>query len=188
MVGGAHPARRDLPGHPATLMNQAGSCCERPGVARVPGQPPRSRMEAQARFMLRCLWLVPLSGLPALLSSCGPPVPAPAEVSASTSGPGVAELDGNELLEEIERRVAESIARLRESAVALEYAAPDAPSGDRRVATGVVVNERGDVLSIRIDSPPSAVPILARDASGGRHRASWIAADAETGLTLLRIE
>jgi S1-C subfamily serine protease len=52
----------------------------------------------------------------------------------------------------------------------------------------VVINDRGDVLSIRIDSPAAAVPIVARDASGGRHPARWIAADAETGLTLLRID
>lgn len=148
-------------------------------------------METKARFMLRRLWLVILSGLAAALSSCGPPAPAPAEASASASGSGAGsgeELDGTVLLEAIERRVAESIARLRESAVALEYAAVDAPPGERRGATGVVVNERGDVVSIRIDSPPPAVPIVARDASGGRHRASWIATDTETGLTLLRID
>jgi S1-C subfamily serine protease len=98
------------------------------------------------------------------------------------------ELDDEAVLEAIERRVAESIKRLRESAVALEYALIDAPSGTRRVATGVVVNERGDVLSIRIDPPSSAVPIVAQDAAGGRHPARWIAADAETGLTLLRID
>jgi S1-C subfamily serine protease len=57
----------------------------------------------------------------------------------------------------------------------------------RRVATGVVINDLGDLLSIRIDPPPATVPVVARDASGRRHPAEWVAADADTGLTLLRI-
>ena len=74
----------------------------------------------------------------------------------------------------------------------------DGPPGSRRVATGVVINTRGDVLSIRIDRPLPGLGtssahrdgdslIVARDASGERHSALWIAADPETGLTLLRI-
>lgn len=152
--------------------------------------------------MLRYLWIVPLSVVPTILSSCGPPVPAssprataPARSGSSLEvlergGEDAAGTESNEadtLLERIERRVAESIVKLRESAVALEYAVADAPSGARRVATGVVVSDRGDVLSIRIDPPKPASPILARDASGGRHPARWVAADIETGLTLLRI-
>ena len=56
------------------------------------------------------------------------------------------------------------------------------------MATGVVINDRGDVLSVRIDPPP------VRCAGGGARRLGpsppgrWVAADAETGLTLLRIE
>ncbi len=124
-----------------------------------------------------------MSGPLAALSSCGPPVPAPAAGGDDTGDAGDAAL-----LETVERRVAKSIARARESAVALEYAVADAPSGARRVATGVVVNARGDVLSVRIDPPPSDAPVVARDASGRRHPAQWVAADAETGLTLLQID
>lgn len=140
--------------------------------------------------MPRFLRRIPLLGLLATLASCGVPAqgPVPDAEPRATAMSGGDEGSGSALLEEIERRVAESIARLRESAVALEYAAADAPSGVRRVATGVVVNERGDVLSIRIDAPPKSAPIVARDASGGRHPARWVAADTETGLTLLRID
>jgi S1-C subfamily serine protease len=89
--------------------------------------------------------------------------------------------------------------RARDSVVTLEYRGADGPDGARRVATGVVVNEHGDVLSVRIDRPVPApgeseaddesapARIAARDAFGRRHRASWIAADPDTGLTLLRI-
>ena len=64
------------------------------------------------------------------------------------------------------------------------------------MATGVVINNRGDVVSVRIDRPPpeqspplggNFVPIIARDFSGRRHAALWMAADPETGLTLLRL-
>jgi S1-C subfamily serine protease len=124
--------------------------------------------------------------------------------------------------ERMERQVLQAMRRVRESVVALEYTPSDGPAGSRRVATGVVINLDGDVLSIRIDRPgatssmaatrasasratgrgmnqePGAdarsgaatepVPtILARDASGRRHEARWLASDPETGLTLLRI-
>ncbi len=96
--------------------------------------------------------------------------------------------DRSDLQDDEERRLAEAIARARESAVTLEYTPADGPSKARRVATGVVINDAGDVLSIRIDPPPSAAPVIARDASGHRHPAQWVACDAETGLTLLRIK
>jgi serine protease Do len=99
-------------------------------------------------------------------------------------------------VERLERRVAAAIGRARESVVALEYTAVDAPPGTRRGATGVVINNRCEVLSVRID-PPAAVPapvvsgqgalIVARDFEGRRHSAHWVAADPETGLTLLRL-
>jgi serine protease Do len=96
--------------------------------------------------------------------------------------------DRSDLQDDEERRLAEAIARARESAVTLEYTPADGPSKARRVATGVVINDAGDVLSIRIDPPPSTAPVIARDASGHRHPAQWVACDAETGLTLLRIK
>ena len=65
--------------------------------------------------------------------------------------------------------------------------AADAPSGTRRVASGVVINAEGDVLSIRIDAPPASSPVVARVASGRRLPADWVASDPETGLTLLKI-
>jgi S1-C subfamily serine protease len=99
-------------------------------------------------------------------------------------------------LERWERQVAAAMARARESVVVLEYTAADAPAGTRRIATGVVINQRGEMLSVKIDPLVSAkpagigknsTPILARDYSGRRHFAHWIAADPETGLTLLQI-
>ncbi|MGZ3412436.1 MAG: S1C family serine protease [Isosphaeraceae bacterium] len=94
--------------------------------------------------------------------------------------------------------------RARDSVVALEYTALEGPPGSRRLATGVVINSRGDVLSVRIDPPSSSTSsapgpvstgsgatgpttIVAHDASGRRHPAHWVAADPETGLTLLQI-
>jgi serine protease Do len=55
------------------------------------------------------------------------------------------------------------------------------------MASGVVISEDGDVLSVRIDPPASSSPVLARDASGHRLPAQWVAADPQTGLTLLKI-
>ena len=98
--------------------------------------------------------------------------------------------------ERFEKKVAEAVGRARESVVTLEYTSAYAPVGSRRVATGVVINNRGDVVSVHIDPPPATqasplvgnqVPIVARDLSGRRHVARWVAADSETGLTLLRI-
>jgi serine protease Do len=99
-------------------------------------------------------------------------------------------------LERLERQMAAAIARARESVVTLEYTAPDAPPDTRRVATGVVINDRGEILSIRIDPPPTShrsvvaknsSRIVALDFAGRRHSVQWVAADPETGLTLLRL-
>ena len=123
--------------------------------------------------------LIPVLALSAL--SCSPADPG------ATAGVAEDEPAPPDLLDELERRTEEVGARARESAVALEYTAADAPSGARRVATGVVVNDQGEVLSIRIDRPPTAAPIVARDASGRRLPVHWVAEDPETGLTLLRL-
>ncbi len=99
------------------------------------------------------------------------------------------------------RRLSDGIDRAIASTVALEFGARD-PEGRLRVATGVVINDRGEVLSIRVAPPdpaststgvdgrmaPGRPEIRARDAAGHIHPAHWIAADALTGLTLLRIE
>ncbi len=99
-------------------------------------------------------------------------------------------------LERLEQQIAAAMARARESVVSLEYTASDAPTGTRRIATGVVINHRGEMLSVKIDPTVSAepagtgtspAPILARDYSGRRYVAHWIAADPETGLTLLQV-
>ena len=107
-------------------------------------------------------------------------------------------------LELLERQMSAGMIRARESVVALEYTALEGPPGSRRLATGVVINSRGDVLSVRIDPPSAATSsapgptstgsgvtghttIIAHDASGRRHLAHWVAADPETGLTLLQI-
>jgi serine protease Do len=101
-------------------------------------------------------------------------------------------------LERLEWRIAAAMSQARQSVVALEYTAADAAPGTRRMASGVVINHRGELLSVRIDAP-SAGPasgkgkgrkpatIVARDFSGRRHAVHWVAADPETGLTLLRL-
>ncbi len=98
-------------------------------------------------------------------------------------------LDSSAVLDALERQITEGVARARESAVALEYSADGAATGDRRKASGVVINNEGDVISVRIDAPSSvsSAPIVARVASGRRLTAQWVAADDETGLTLLKI-
>jgi S1-C subfamily serine protease len=99
-------------------------------------------------------------------------------------------------LERLDRQTAAGMLRARDSAVALEYTAGTGSPSARHIATGVVINSRGDVLSVRIDRPiagskPGVVSdyraIVARDAAGHRHLAHWIASDPESGLTLLRI-
>jgi S1-C subfamily serine protease len=97
-------------------------------------------------------------------------------------------------LERLEKRMAVGMKRARDSVVALEYKTVESPPGSRRLATGVVINSSGDVLSVRIDPPstvlsPSGIAaILARDAFGRKHAAKWVAGDPESGLTLLRID
>jgi S1-C subfamily serine protease len=101
-------------------------------------------------------------------------------------------------LERLEWRIAAAMSRARQSVVALEYTAAEAPHGTRRVASGVVINHLGELLSVRIDAPSVGLasgkekgrkpaPIVARDFSGRRHAVHWVAADLETGLTLLRL-
>jgi len=119
--------------------------------------------------------------------------------SAAADVAGVAEDDAAWLaaMERLERRVAAGAERARESVLALEYKANGAPAGARRVATGVVIDAMGSVLSIRIEPPAGSTGsanddegparIVARDALGRRHVAEWVAADPDTGLTLLRI-
>ncbi len=90
---------------------------------------------------------------------------------------------------EKDRRVGEAIRRARSATVTLEYEA-GGPSSSRRVASGVVINDQGDVLSIRIDPPADRdrPSIVASDDLGHRHPVKWLATDPETGLTLLRVE
>ena len=63
-------------------------------------------------------------------------------------------------LEQLERQMSAGMIRARDSVVALEYTAREGPPGSRRLATGVVINSRGDVLSVRID--PSVILHLLR--------------------------
>ena len=90
---------------------------------------------------------------------------------------------------EKDRRIGEAIRRARSSSVALEYET-GGPGSSRRVASGVVINDQGDVLSIRIDPPVDRErsSIVATDANGLRHPVKWLASDPETGLTLLRVD
>ncbi len=145
-------------------------------------------MPRQTRPRLFALGLAVTLALP----SCGPwsgPVASHRERAATSATTQVAApvSGGADTLDVLERRVSEVIDRTRESAVALEYTAADAPNGPRRVASGVVISQEGDVLSVRIDTPPSSSPVIARVASGRRLPARWIAADPETGLTLLKV-
>lgn len=144
--------------------------------------PPPPPDRATIPVLCTLLAILALGGLLATLPSCGFPAPAPA------SDHSAAETDDDAIVSALERRITDTILKVRGSAVALEYTGADAPSGTRRVATGVVLNDEGHVLSIRIDPPPPLAPIVARDATGKRHRAEWLAADIETGITLLRIK
>ena len=101
-------------------------------------------------------------------------------------------------LDRIEHRLADGMLRARDSVVTLEYAPAGGSPNSRRVATGVVINWCGDILSVRIDQPSRSGSsahgsthekqvIVARDAAGQRHGAEWVAIDPETGITLLRI-
>lgn len=95
-------------------------------------------------------------------------------------------------MERLERRMAAGMGRARESVVAIEYTASGGPADARSAAVGVVVDgRRGEVLSVGIERPAgepgAASTIIARDVFVRRHAAHWIAADPETGLTLLQI-
>ncbi len=118
-------------------------------------------------------------------------------------GPGVGTEELLAAWDHLERQIAAAIERARESVVELEYTPVDSPLGERRVASGVVISPRGEVLAVRIDPPPSGgggkkpagaedrrvapAPIVARDHLGRAHVVQWLAADPYTGLTLLRI-
>jgi serine protease Do len=128
----------------------------------------------------------------------GPGQPADDPVVSGTGSHADADAALFTALERLEWRIAAAMSRARQSVVALEYTAADAPPGTRRVASGVVINNRGELLSVRIDAPSagpatgkgkerSPATIVARDFSGRRHAVHWVAADPETGLTLLRL-
>lgn len=88
-----------------------------------------------------------------------------------------------------DRLLSQAIDRARVSTVALEYNAGD-PSGLRRVATGVVFTPGGDVISVRVEPKEGRdrESIVARDSAGHEHPARFVAADPETGLSLLKVE
>ena len=102
-----------------------------------------------------------------------------------------------EVIERLEAAWTSAVMRARESVVTLEFSCPEKPPETRLVATGVVIDERGFVISIRVDPPAAAAtvpegaklpsPIVARDVAGRCYLARWVAADPETGVTLLRI-
>jgi S1-C subfamily serine protease len=103
------------------------------------------------------------------------------------------------LLDHMESQIAAVVERARQSVVELEYTAREDSARRRRVASGVVINDRGEILSVRIDPPRSGgsgatdkkgrdpARIMARDYLGNRYPAHWVAADQHTGLTLLRV-
>ena len=111
---------------------------------------------------------------------------APVEVAGQAGGEAVA--GGGAVDPEKDRRVDEAIRRARLSSVSLQYGS-GGPNGVRQVASGVIINDQGDLLSIRVDPPvhPDQQAIIATDARGHRHPALWVAADPDTGLTLLRL-
>ena len=126
-----------------------------------------------------------LAGLVGWIWWHGPPAFGGLQVPARPSGQlGV---DAVELAKN--RHISDAIGRVRSATVALEYEVGD-PKLPRRMASGVVINEGGEVLSVRIDPPAdrSRPSIIASDASGHQYPARWLAADPETGLTLLRID
>jgi serine protease Do len=138
----------------------------------------------KARALAR--WLLPL--LPIALavaivtwwprpSAVGP---APALALALAQAP---------VADDEDRRLAEAIDRTKVSTVALEYNSGE-PAGMRRVATGVVFTPGGDVISVRVEPREGRdrESIVARDAAGHEHPARFVAADPETGLTLLKVE
>jgi len=140
---------------------------------------PASSASRRRAIALAILALLPVAGALSVLAARLWPSVGPALAQAPAPPPA----------DEADRRLSEAIDRARASTVALEYGAGDS-AGKRRMATGVVVSDRGDVLTVRVDPPTGRdrETILARDAAGHRHPARWMAADPETGLTLLRVE
>ena len=98
----------------------------------------------------------------------------PRQVSQTVGGddrdnPGAPSSRADDLFaawDRLEQRIAAAVARARESVVALEYTASDAPAGTRRVATGVVINNRGEILSVRIDPASHATGAGSREEPG----------------------
>jgi S1-C subfamily serine protease len=151
------------------------SSCGRRTPATAPAQP---------KAVTRPGASTPSPGSAPVATAVPAPAPAPAGQAAAKGAPIKAGTDPFELMD---RRVSEAIKRARESAVALEYTPADAPGGPKRMASGVVISDEGDVLSVRIDAPPADAPVEARVASGRKLPAQWVAADPETGLTLLKL-
>lgn len=107
-------------------------------------------------------------------------VPPVAEGLPAPEAPGGAVDPGKD------RQVAEAMRRARASTVTVIYETRTM----RRVASGVILNDQGDILAIGIDPPadPNRPSIVVRDSKGARHPANWLGTDPETGLTLLHID
>jgi S1-C subfamily serine protease len=152
----------------------------------------RLRRPLIVRFLLIGLLGIALVAVSCMLRPPWPSVWADSTVAApddrGSDGGQKRNLEARDLLDDQERRLAEAIVRVQESAVTLEYATADGPSEARRVATGVVIDDLQHVLSVRIDPPPGTAPVVAQDASGHRYPTQWLASDPETGLTLLRMK
>ena len=143
------------------------SCGRTLGKGRLglPGRtPPTARSAMRPRPVRR--WPSPVgwrprrrSGIDDDSNALAIPAPGPPAVAALAHREHE-EADDDDVLfaamERLERRMAAGMIRARDSVVTLEYKAADGPEGARRVATGVVVNGHGDVLSVRIDRPVPA--------------------------------
>jgi S1-C subfamily serine protease len=140
----------------------------------------------KSRALVR--WLLPILPIVAALVIVAwwPRPSATRQAPATAQEPSRAAVDEQDAEE---ARLAEAIDRAKSSTVALEYNSGD-PSGKRRVATGVVFSGRGDVISVRVEPPEGRDrdSIVARDASGREYPARFVAADPETGLSLLKVE
>lgn len=168
----------------ARWLTSSGALADGPAVPNAPGtaSPPASAA----------------TGLPAYQ--------APTPAASAEGGQALSDIlpdrerEDDEILfaamERLERRMAAGMGRARESVVTLEYTEAGAGDDERSAAVGVVVDgRRGQVLAVRVDRPrpptpgtgATPAPIIARDAFGRRLLARWIAADPETGLTLLEI-
>ena len=137
-------------------------------------------------------WLLPLAAIaPALVAVGWWPRSVAVRVAKVAQAGSARQARGTPEAPEApeDRAIAGAVGRVRASTVALEYNMGD-PSGKRRVATGVVFSPEGDVISVRVEPPVGRArdSIVARDFAGHEHPARWVAADPETGLTLLRVE